>query len=404
METLSSQIRRSRKSIDPDRLDSALAERLVVAGHELKVFVESAPLIGAMIADIQTATKRVWLESYVFAGDSAGQAVAEVLKERARAGVDVRVLYDSVGSLSTPSALFTEMQAAGVQVYAFHTLWEAFWQLSILRILNRRHHRKLLVIDDGVVYFGGMNIVHQMEQAKGERVPTSAGCRDVHVRLVGPRQAELAENMDRLWRRLQKQATSRQPRSWRRPTISSQGENFHFFDSSPGFKHSRAARIFTQLIRRAKRSITLSMAYFIPVAKILRELGRACRRGVLIQVIVPGKSDVNVVQRASRHCYARLLRHGIRIFERQDKMLHGKVMIVDNQWTLIGSCNLDSRSLWINRELFAVIRSPKMAALIRQVCAYEMRHSKQVTLADCRQRPWWQRLGDWAAWSFRWWL
>lgn len=387
-----------------ERIDKALARRLLVGGHELKVFVESAPLIAAMIADIRDATTRVWLESYIFAGDSSGQAVAEALKERARAGVDVRVLYDAVGSFDTPSALFDVMQAAGVQVHAFHTLWEAFWQMSILRILNRRNHRKLLVIDDRVAYFGGMNIVHEMEQAQGEHLPKSTGCRDVHVRLVGPRQSELAENMDRLWRRLKKQPTKREPSSWRWPTISSQGENLHFFDSSPGFKYSRAARIFTQLIRRAKRTITISMAYFIPVGKILRELGRACQRGVLIQVIVPGQSDVPVVQRASRHCYTRLLRHGIHIFERQDKMVHGKVMIVDNQWTLVGSCNLDPRSLWINREFFAVIVSRKVAAVIRQVCAYEMEQSMRVTLADCRQRPWWQRLLDWAAWSFRWWL
>ncbi|MCI0640085.1 MAG: phospholipase D-like domain-containing protein [Gemmataceae bacterium] len=388
-----------------DPIQKALARPLLVAGHELKVFVESAPLIAAMIADIQTATTRVWLESYVFAGDGAGLAVAEALKERARAGVDVRVLYDAVGSLSTPSALFDQMQAAGVQVHAFHTLWEAFWQLAILRILNRRNHRKLLVIDDRAAYFGGMNIVDPQEAAEGAKhLFQSTGCRDVHVRLVGPRQAELAANMDRLWRRLHKQPADREPRTWRRPQISTGEEHLHFFDSSPGFKHSRAARVFTQLIRRAKRSITLSMAYFIPVGRILRELGRASRRGVLVQAIVPGQSDVNLVQRACRHCYARLLRHGIQIYERQDKMLHGKVMIVDKQWTLVGSCNLDPRSLWINREFFAVIRSKAMAAVIGQVCAYEKRLSRRVTLADCRRQPWWQRLLDWAAWSFRWWL
>jgi cardiolipin synthase len=395
--------RTSRHSGGNAQLESALARRLEVAGHELKVYVDSASLITAMIADIQSATRRIWLESYVFAGDSAGRAVAEALKERARAGVDVRVLYDAYGSLGTPAALFEEMRAAHVRVHAFHALWDAFWQLSVLRILNRRNHRKLLVIDDDVAYFGGMNIVHEMAQAEGGLLPISAGCRDVHVRLVGPRQAELAQNMDHLWRRLHNQPTPRQPRSSRRPTISQQ-EHLHFFDSSPGFKHSRAVRVFTQLIRRAKHSITLSMAYFIPVGKILRELGRACRRGVLVRVIVPGLSNVQVVQRASRHCYARLLQQGIRIFERQDKMLHGKVMIVDDEWSLIGSCNLDPRSLWINRELFAVIRSARMAAVIREVCAYEIRHSRRVGLAHCRAFSWWQRLLDWAAWSFRWWL
>lgn len=392
---------------DCKRLDRALADCLLVDGHELQVFVESAPLLAAMIADIQTAITRVWLESYVFAGDRAGQAVAEALKERARAGVDVRLLYDAVGSLGTPAALFADLQTAGVHVQAFHTISEALGQLAILRVLNRRNHRKLLIVDDRVAYFGGMNIVDQqtaaMEQAGAAQLLTSTGCRDVHIRLVGPRQAEIADHMHRLWRRQQPSGRERRT-GRRRPFPYSPGEHLHLFDSSPGFKHSRAARVFSQLIRRAKRSITLSMAYFIPVGRILRDLVRASRRGVLVQVIVPGESDVKLVQRASRYCYVRLLRHGIQIYERQDKMLHGKVMIVDKHWTLVGSCNLDPRSLWINREFFAVIRSRRMATVIGQVCAYERRHSRRVTAADCRQQPWWQRLLDWAAWSFRWWL
>lgn len=396
------------------RLEKSLARSLSVAGHELKLFVESAPLIAAMIADVQTATQRVWVESYLFAGDRAGQAVAEALQERARAGVDVRVLYDAVGSRGTPSALFKKMQAAGVQVHAFHTLWEAFWQLSILRIANRRNHRKLLIVDDRVAYFGGMNIVdvpdadasqaNQQKAAGARDLPKSAGWRDVHVRLAGPRQSELAAIMDRLWRRVRKQPANRGPHARRRATVPSTDENLAFFASSPRFKHSCAVRAFTRLIRRAERSVTLSMAYFIPVRKILRELVRASRRGVLIRVIVPGKSDVEVVQRASRHFFARLLRHGIHVYERQDKMLHGKVMVVDNHWTLIGSCNLDPRSLWVNREFFALIRSRKLARVIGRVCAYERRCSRRVSLADCRRRSWWQRVLDRAAWAFRGWL
>lgn len=388
------------------RLDKFLARSLLVAGQELKVFVESAPLIAAMITDIRAANQRVWLESYIFAGDSAGQAVAEALKERARAGVDVRVLYDAIGCLGAPAALFADMASAGVKVRAFHTLWEAFWQLSILRILNRRNHRKLLITDDRAAYFGGMNIIDEKTTTtiQAELLPSSVGCRDVHVRLAGARQADIADNMDRLWRKVHHQRPDQKAGIWRRRLIFSPDEPLHFFDSSPGFKHSCAAGVFVQLIRRAKRSITLSMAYFIPVGRILRELVRASRRGVLVQVIIPGQSDVNLVQRASRHCYERLLRHGIHIYERQHKMLHGKVMMVDDQWTLVGSCNLDPRSLWINREFFAVIRSRKMAALLGRVCAYEKHNSRQVTRADCRQLPWRQRLLDWAAWSFRWWL
>src|SRR4051812_10460742 len=111
-----------------------------VAGHELTLYVEIAPLLSALVHDIAAARRRVWLETYIFLDDVVGRAVAEALKERARAGVDVRVLYDAVGSQWTPLAFFRELRQAGVRVHAFHSLWEALWRFSFLRVLNRRDH------------------------------------------------------------------------------------------------------------------------------------------------------------------------------------------------------------------------------------------------------------------------
>ena len=119
-----------------------------VAGHDLHLFVETWPLLKAMIEDIRAARRRIWLETYIFHNDAAGKAIAEALKERARAGVEVRLLYDAVGSQATPTSFFMQLQSARVQVHAYHSLWEAFWNFSPLRILNHRDHRKLLVLDD----------------------------------------------------------------------------------------------------------------------------------------------------------------------------------------------------------------------------------------------------------------
>src|SRR5207302_11200821 len=119
---------------------------------------------------------------------------------RALAGVEVRVLYDAIGSQATSGAFFRDLTQAGVQVQVFHSLWEALWRFSFLRVLNRRDHRKLLVLDDQVAYFGGMNLVdaasaRTIDQA--EHLPPSAGWRDVHVRLKGPQQGEVAESFER---------------------------------------------------------------------------------------------------------------------------------------------------------------------------------------------------------------
>src|SRR5262249_37991045 len=151
---------------------------------ELMIFAESPPLFAAMLRDICTARQRVWLESYIILDDAIGQALAQALAERARAGLDVRVHYDAVGCLSTPAVFFQHLREAGVQVHAFHSFWEIFWRFPALRFLNRRNHRKLLIIDDRVAYFGGMNIVDQSQvytAADIDRLPASAGWRDLHV-------------------------------------------------------------------------------------------------------------------------------------------------------------------------------------------------------------------------------
>jgi cardiolipin synthase len=396
---------------------------LEVAGHELTLFVEALPLITSMILDIRSAQQRVWLETYIFHDDAAGQAVAEALKERARAGVEVRLLFDAIGSQATPAALFDDLRRAGVQVHEYHSFWEALWRISPLRILNRRNHRKLLVIDDRVGYFGGMNVVDAssaltIEQA--EHLPLSAGWRDVHVRLIGPQQAELAESFDRSWRSAHGEKISRRPKAYRQaqlapltqpspPADGGEGwvrgeESIQFFDSGPGLKHTRAGRLFTQLIRAARKRLTLSMAYFLPVGMVLRNLVRARRRGVFVRVVVPGQSDVAVVQHATRHLYSVLLHRRFRIYERQVNMLHSKVMIVDDRWSVVGSCNLDARSLWINLEFVAVIQSRKLAGILNDIVAYEIAHSKRVTYKAYRERSWWRRLVNRLAWMLRWWL
>jgi cardiolipin synthase A/B len=379
---------------------------VTVAEHHLTVFVQTWPLIEAMVRDIRAARKRVWLETYIFQDDAAGQAIAEALRERAAAGVQVRVLYDFIGSSATAGAFFRALEEAGVVVHAFHSIWEALWNFSFLRILNRRNHRKLLVLDDTSAYFGGMNLVDTTlgGRAGPEELPPSAGWRDVHLRLTGPQQREVAESFERSWRMAHGEPIARRPRSYRRGVLAENEESIQFFDSGPGLKHTRAARLFIRLIRAARRRITFSMAYFLPVGGVLRELLRAPRRGVPVRVVVPGQSDVPLVQHASRYLYTRLLGRRIRIYERQASMLHSKVMIVDNAWAVVGSCNLDARSLYINFEFLAVIHSRKLARVLTGIVREEIVHSKRITLEQFRERNWWRRLVNRLAWSLRWWL
>ena len=237
-----------------------------VAGQDLTVYVESPPLLQAMVAAIRGARQRVWLESYIICDDEAGRVVADALIERAKAGVDVRVIYDAIGSFGTPSAYFARLTAAGVQVHAFRSIRAAFGRWRFLRFLNRRNHRKLLVIDDRLAFFGGMNICKSRDAAlatQGAALP-SLGWRDVHLRLVGERQAELASEFSRLWDWCHRQRPPRRS-PWRmKRLLTTLDDAIFFFASWPARRRRQIEQVFAPLLRAAKHEVLLSMAYFLP--------------------------------------------------------------------------------------------------------------------------------------------
>lgn len=372
-----------------------------VAGHALRVFVESPPMVASLLADIAAAKKRAWIESYIFADDNVGRQVVAALAERAAAGVDVRVLYDALGSLTTRSSLFAPLLAAGGRVHAFNGFWHSLQQIRFLRSFNRRNHRKLFLTDDRVGYLGGMNIVDvgPKPAKRGD-----LGWRDVHLRIEGPTQPQLVESFERSWSRAQRQPVKRRPKAYRRGRMTMGPEGIRYFDSGPGLKYTRAARIFTKLLRVARQRVVVSMAYFLPTGRVLRALLRAKRQGVDITAVVPLASDVPVVDWASTFLGAKLIRRGIRIFRREKQMLHSKALIVDGQWSIVGSCNLDSRSMWYNLELMAVIRSRQMAAVLEAICQDDISKSRPLTEEELDARSWWQKLRDTLMYQLRWWL
>ena len=367
-------------------------------------------MIAQLAADIRRASRRVWIESYIFASDATGRCIADALIERAQAGLDVRLLYDAFGSQSTSQELLDAMAAAGVKLHAFHSFWYALRNVSFLDILNRRNHRKLCVIDDLAAYFGGMNIVDTQNlppQATAVRphLDDAGGWRDVHVRLTGPAVGDVAESFERSWLRAHHEPIDRRPRAYRRVRLPRGTQDFiRFYDSGPGLHFSRAERVFTRLIGLARQSVVLSIAYFLPTRRVLRTILRARQRRARITILVPGVSDVPLVQRATRYLYRLLLSRDIAIFERQRSMLHSKVMVIDDRWTVIGSCNLDPRSLEINLEFLAVIRSAEVSQAVTRICDHELSHSRPVTMAECARYSLWQRLLDRLAYALRWWL
>jgi len=285
-----------------------------------------------MLADIATAQAEVRMESYIYADDEIGHAFASALIERARAGCTVRLRVDALGSFDTLGAsLARALVDGGVQ---FH--WCRRWNWRQPLGFQRRNHRKLLVVDERCCYLGGFNVHRETSlHAFGpER------WRDTHVRLEGELVSHAALAFDEYGRR-------RQRRPWRQ-LRAAQG----WLVPNLGLRRRYLLHRWLKLrFRRARQRLWLTTPYFVPPASIQRALVAAARRGVDVRVLVPRRIDVRLAQWASRAAYSRLLAGGVRIYEYLPRMLHAKTAVVDADWSMVGTANLDYRSLFINDEL-----------------------------------------------------
>lgn len=372
-----------------------------VAGNVLSLLTSSSSQLDAYTADIETATRSIDLEAYIFADDPFGRRMIDLLSRKAKTGVRVRVLVDAVGSLATDESLFTPLLDCGGQVHIYRPVTGIFSRWYFVSWFNRRDHRKLLVVDGKVGYFGGMNIVDTAhpDPFTPSLPHISGGWKDVQVRAEGPIVEDLSTAFDRLWRKVVHKEKIRWPK-W--PTPPRPGkEAIALFDSFPAIRFRRPDTILVPLLSAARERIVVSMAYFVPIRQLLRTLAEARDRGVCVEVFVPTDSDVPAVLWATRHLAAWLLGRGIAIHERSGPMLHSKLVRIDDDLAIVGSCNLDPRSLRDNLELFAVIRSREFARLCDEILADDRRASQLVEPEHLAARPWWIRWRDWLAWRFR---
>lgn len=369
----------------------------------------------AGLGAIAAAKRRVCLEMYIFANDATGRAYADMLSRRARDGLDVYLIYDSFGSLGSGD-LIRKMRAAGVHVAEFHPMrpWRGKFGW---RPLNR-DHRKLLVCDDDVAGLGGINVGDEYAGSwvAGLRAKREHLMRDQAVGIVGPAAAVLVRAFATTWRycrrgghlrraffthdlhigpitkgrRIGKQRSARRAENAPSPFIS----DFAILASAPTLS-SPVKPLLNDVFHDARESITIIMAYFAPDDELIDNLCEAADRGVKVELILPARSDLGVMVIAARSFYARLLEHGIEIFERQNAVLHAKTLVVDGRLVAIGSANLDYRSVESNLEISAFITNADFAAQVRRMLDHDIRFSKQITAADWRRRPFRDRLVQW---------
>lgn len=364
-------------------------------GNALILLENGAEILAATRSLIQSARHRLDFEMYIWADDPVGRDLARLLKAAHDRGVRIRGVVDGFGSWGG-LGLVRELQAAGLELRIYHppSLFNSF------RVWNRRNHRKLLLRDEEEAMVGSANWA--LDYAPDWN---PAGFLDLGLQVRGPVVRDLREDFERAWAKVGgpsepvgSEPPLAPPPGWLQEVpiqiISSLGR------VGPA-AFSRHAR---RMLAQARKEILLLHAYFVPSPRILSRLVRAARRGLCITVVVPGHTDQPFVQAAGRHAYGRLLAAGVRIWERQGRMLHAKVAVVDRAWVSLGSANLDARSAGYNLELNLHLHAPALAARLAELAAGEMAESQPCDPGIWGARPWWQRWGQRIAWSFRSWL
>ena len=350
------------------------------------LFVEGDDLYDAMIAVIDRAEHHIRMESFIFAADEVGQRFASALGRKARAGLDVRLHLDSFGSAFRGFRdLQRELEGAGVRFQWFHP-----FRLSRPLQYRQRNHRKLLVVDEREAFLGGFNI----RRLNSRALHGETRQRDSHVRVAGELAPLAAVLFDRLWH------DHGQPRAEAIPEDMTGLEALLV----PSYSHhcqQRLACLHAGLIENARRHVYLTSPYFGPGTIVEAALRAAAGRGVDVRLLVPRRGDPPAAGWATRAAYEPLLAAGVRIYEYLPRKLHAKTSVIDEEWAVVGSANLDYLSLFLNQELVLIARDRTLAEALRVQYQRDLECTAEVSLHQWHRRSWRSRGLELLGWVAR---
>ena len=362
----------------------ALLGPSIVPGNTIKALQNGAEIFPAMLAAIAAATRTITFETYIYWSGKVGSQFADALIERARAGVQVHVMLDWVGSKRIDEKLIDRMKAVGIQVVRYHALrW-----YSVARI-NNRTHRKVLIIDGQVGFTGGVGIADQWSG----HAQDPDHWRDVHFRVEGPVVGQMQAAFLDNWIKTTGNVLHGDGYF---PNLRVSGAlDMQLFISSPSGGSASMRLMYLAAITAAERSIDIAAAYFIPDRLMTEELVKVRKRGVRIRVLVPDKhTDSQVVRIVSRREWGPLLESGVEIYEFEPTMLHTKMLIFDGFMVSVGSTNFDTRSFELNDEASLNVYDSGFAADMTRLFESDLVRATRYRLENWRSRPLTQKLAE----------
>lgn len=382
-------------------LDSPL-----VLGNKLTLLQDGPATYHAMFAAMRAAKDHIHLETYIFEDDDIGRQFADLLLQRQAAGVQVNLIYDSVGCLNTPKEFFDRLSDGGIQVLEFNPVNPLAGKKKEW-LLNNRDHRKLLVVDGRVAFIGGINISEAYSAGSSIRLTRkregkALGWRDTHLQIEGPVVAEFQKLFIETWNK-QKGPSLAEKNYF--PKLEKQGDEIvRAIGSASADPHSLIYLTLMSAIDSAEQRIYLTNAYFVPDPQLVKALTDAARRGVEVKLVLPSHTDSWATFHAGRSHYSKLLRSGVKIYERRGAVMHSKTASIDGVWSTIGSTNLDWRSFLHNDEINATVLGRDFAGQMDAMFAKDLAESDAIDLEHWERRSLIMRLKERAARIIEYWL
>ncbi len=352
----------------------------LLGGNNVEFFTNAKDKFDTLLKDIDNAKDHIHVEYYIFADDNIGTIIKDALIRKSLQGIEVRVIYDGFGSRKTKKEFWEDMRKAGIEAEPFLKL--AFSKLTSR--LNYRNHRKIVVIDGRIGYVGGINIADRYVDGFEWGV-----WRDTHVRIEGKGVQGLQSVFLIGWHFVtQTLITSRKYF----PELDSYGNiAMQTVNSGPLRDEREISFGILQAIYDAKKSIFIQSPYFIPPDSMLLALQSAAKRGIDVRLMVSARSDVPLVQLASKSFIQETIQHGVKVYMYEGGFLHSKLMVFDQSLTLIGSVNFDFRSFEHNFEVEAFIYDKTLADEATQIFIQDQHSSQIVSLRNWVKRSKWQK-------------
>lgn len=383
--------------------------RPLVAGNKVTLLIDGPATYAAMLKAVREAKNNINIETFIFEDDEVGRLFAgEFLKKQAE-GVQVNIIYDSMGSKNTPLAFFQRLRDNGINVLEFNPV-NPLLTLVGKSHLAQRDHRKILVVDGSIAFTGGVNISHvytsslsgiagEHKKEEMKKRETAEPWRDTHVQIEGPAAAEFQKLFLETWK--DKKGTELQDKDYL-PQLKPKGRDLvQVIGSTPGELNRITFIMYVAAFVNAQRSIHLTTPYFVPDRQAMSALIDAARRGLDVKIILPEISDSSLALYAGHYQYSNLLKAGVKLYERQHAMIHARTSVVDGVWSTVGSTNMDLWSFLHNNEVNAVIIGGDFASEMEALFERDLEQSKEVVLDEWGRRPLFPRIREWFSHLFR---